>query len=119
MYLDELNMSSLSHEQMGETQAWPIKDYALVVADASKSVEARFMADFLKSELDLPAPAVLESFCYIASEHSVCTQLADMCAYIVRRWLQNPQGSHPYFDALRNSRVLQVMYPVRMTEAAS
>jgi len=114
MYLDELNMSTMTHEQMTETSAWPIKDYALMVADAAKSVEPRFMADFLNSEPDIPAPAVLENFCFVASEHSVCTQLADLCAYIVRRWLQNPNGSHPHFDALRDARVLQVMYPVKM-----
>ena len=114
MFMDELNMGAMTHEQMPDDSAWPIKDYALVVADASKSVEPKFMADFLKSEVDIPSPAVLENFCFVASEHSVCTQLADLCAYIVRRWLQNPNGSHPYFDALRAGRVLQVMYHVKM-----
>lgn len=117
MFMDDLNLSSMTHEQMTDTGAWPIKDYALVVADAGKSIDPRFMADFLRTEPDIPAPAVLENFCFVGSEHSVCTQLADMCAYIVRRWLQNPNGVHPYFEALRNSRVLQVMYPVRLTEA--
>lgn len=117
MFMDELNMSTMTHEQMTDTNAWPIKDYALVVADARKSITPSFMADFLKSEPDIPAPAVLENFCFVGSEHSRCTQLAAMCAYIVRRWLQNPNGSHPYFDALRNNRVLQVMYPVKMSDA--
>ena len=44
---------------------------------------------------------------------SVCTQLANICAYFVRRWLQNPAGSHGYFEALRDGRVIQVIYPVQ------
>lgn len=113
MFMDELNMSGLGHEQLMES-VWPIANYALVVADEGKTVEPGFMAQFLKSELELPSPAVLESFCYVGAKHSVGTQLAHMCAYFVRRWLQNPAGSHRYSDALRDGKVIQVIYPVQL-----
>jgi hypothetical protein len=45
--------------------------------------------------------------------HSPCTQLANLCAYIARRWLQNPSAPQPYFDALRDGKVVQVIYPVQ------
>lgn len=115
MYIDEMNMTNLSPQQLADVKSdWPISDYALVVAGAGKSVEPRFMTQFLKSESDMPSPAVLENFCFVGAEHSVCTQLANLCAYFVRRWLQNPSGSHAYFDALRDGRVIQVVYPVQL-----
>ena len=113
MLLDELNMAGLSHDQLME-HPWPINDYALVVADEGKSVEPGCMAQFLKSEPEAPLQAVLESFCFVGAEHSACTQLASMCASFVRRWLQDPSRSHPYFDALREGKVTQVIYPVQL-----
>jgi hypothetical protein len=112
LFVDEMNMTQLSHDQMMES-VWPIKDYTLVVAGQGKSVSPQFMNQFLRSETEIPSPAVLENFCYVGAEHSVCTQLANMCAYFVRRWLQNPSGSNSYFDVLQQGRVIQVIYPVQ------
>jgi len=112
MFIDELNVSGLNSDQIMEADS-PIRDYALVVAGEGGSVEPRFMAQFLKSELEIPAPAVLENFCYVEPGHSPCTQLANLCAYIARRWLQNPSAPQPYFDALRDGNVVQVIYPVQ------
>ncbi len=39
-------------------------------------------------------------------------QLSNLCAYFVRRWLQNPDRPQPYFDGLRENKVIQVIYPV-------
>ena len=50
---------------------------------------------------------------FVDAEHSVGAQLADMCAYFARRWLQDPTEAHPYFDALRDGNVIQVIYPVK------
>jgi hypothetical protein len=115
MYIDEMNMNNLTPSQIADVKNdWPISDYAMVVAGQGKSVEPRFMNQFLKSEEDMPSPAVLENFCFVGAQHSICTQLADLCAYFVRRWLQNPSGKHAYFDALRDGRVIQVVYPVQV-----
>ena len=112
MFMDEMGMADLAPEQIMDAPG-PIRDYALVVAGEGKSVEPQFMNQFLHSEVEIPTPAVLENFCYVGAEHSVCTQLANLSAYFVRRWLQEPSASHGYFDALREGRVIQVIYPVQ------
>lgn len=112
MYVDEVNMSEMSHDQMMQS-AWPIKDHSLVVAGQGKSIAPEYMNQFLRSEVEIPSPAVLENFCYVDPAHSVCTQLANMCAYFTRRWLRNPEGVNSYFDALQEGRVIQVIYPVQ------
>ena len=113
MYLDELAMSGLSSEQVMSSQL-PVKDFALVVAGEGSSVDPGLMSQFLKSEDGSDATALLENFCFVGPDHSVCTQLANMCAYFTRRWLQNPNAPQSYFDALRNNEVVQVIYPVQV-----
>lgn len=113
MFVDELNMSNLDQQQLMESE-WPIADFAMVVAGDGRSVEPRFMTEFLRSEDGHDSTAVLGNFCYVDAEHSVGTQLANMCAYFTRRWLQNPSASHPYFDALRDGKVVQVIYQVQL-----
>ena len=93
---------------------WPIKDFALVVAAEGSSVEPKLMSQFLKSEDGSDATALLENFCFVGPDHSVGTQLANMCAYFTRRWLQNPSAPQPYFDTLRDNDVVQVIYPVQV-----
>ena len=112
MLVDDLNVSDMTPDQM-MNDAWQVKDYTLVVAGQGKSVEPQFMSQFLQSEDEIPTPAILENFCYVGAEHSVCTQLANMCAYFARRWLQNPDSAHTYFEALQEGRVIQVIYPVQ------
>ena len=113
MFVDELSMAGMSHEQLLRGDGVPIKDHVLVIADTARSVRPQHLSDFLRSEGDASS-ALLENFSFVPSEHAPLIQLSDMCAYFVRRWLQDPSGSHPYFDALRKGSVLQVMYPVRM-----
>ncbi|HIM81152.1 MAG TPA: hypothetical protein EYM54_13745 [Dehalococcoidia bacterium] len=113
MFVDELNMSGLNSDQLMESQ-WPVADFAMVVAGDGRSVEPRFMTQFLKSDDGMDSTAVLANFCYVGSEHSVGTQLANMCAYFARRWLQNPSSPQPYFEALRDGKVVQVVYNVQM-----
>ena len=113
MFVDELNMSNMDQNQLMESD-WPIADFAMVVAGDGRSVEPRFMTEFLKSEDGRDSTAVLGNFCYVGAEHSVGTQLANMCAYFARRWLQNPSDPHPYFDALRDGKVVQVIYNVQL-----
>ena len=113
MFVDELNMSTMDQQQLMESE-WPIANFAMVVAGDGRSVEPRFMTEFLKSEDGQDSTAVLGAFCYVGAEHSVGTQLANMCAYFARRWLQNPSAPNPYFDALRDGKVVQVIYQVQL-----
>ena len=112
MFIDEAAMADVDPEHIMDA-AGPIRDYTLVVAETGKSIKPEYMARFIHSEVEIPTPAVLENFCYAGAGESVCTQLANICAYFVRRWLQNPGGSHGYFEALRDGRVIQVIYPVQ------
>ena len=113
MFVDELNMSVLNEQQLMEAQ-WPVENFALVVATQGQSVEPRLMSEYLKSEDGQDSTAVLNNFCFVGPDQSACTQLANMCAYFARRWLQNPSQPQPYFDALQENKVIQVIYPVRM-----
>lgn len=112
MFLDELVMTTLSPDQVMESQ-WPIRDFALVVAGESSSVEPGLMPQFLRSEDGADATALLENFCFVGPDHSVGTQLANICAYFTRRWLEKPDAPQPYFEALRDNEVVQVIYPVQ------
>ena len=113
MYMDELNLSGLAHGQLTSADL-PVKDLALVVAGEGRSVQPEFMTRFLKSEDGFDASALVENIYFVDLANSVGTQLANLCAYFTRRWLQKPSDSHPYFDALRDGEVIQVIYPVRL-----
>ena len=113
MFMDELNVSAMTHEQAMQGSL-PVNNFALIVAASGQSVEPRFMTDYLRSEQGQDSSAVLENLCYVGREQSVGTQLANMCAYFARRWLQSPSASHPYFQALRDGKVIQVIYPVQL-----
>ena len=111
MFMDELQLSTLSEDQVMDT-GLPVANYALLVAQTRSSVESRFMTEFLRSEDGLDANNLVQNFCFVDPEHSVGTQLSNLCAYFVRRWLQHPDRPHPYFDGLRENKVIQVIYPV-------
>ena len=113
LFMDELNIAGVDPQQL-MTVEFQIKDFALVVAGDNRSVEPRFMAQFLRSDEGMDASALLENFCFVSLEDVVGTQLANMCAYFTRRWLQNPSSPQPYFDALRDGNVVQVIYPVQV-----
>jgi len=84
------------------------------VAGEGSSIEPKLMSQFLKSDDGIDATALLENFCFVGPDQSVGTQLANMCAYFTRRWLQNPDSPQPYFDTLRDNDVVQVIYPVQV-----
>lgn len=112
MFIDEAAIADVDPDHIMEATG-PIRDYTLVVAENGKSIKPEYMTRFLHSEVEIPTPAVLENFCYVGAGESVGTQLANICAYFARRWLQDPAGSHGYFEALRDGRVIQVIYPVQ------
>ena len=90
----------------------PIANFALIVAQTGTSVTPGFMTEFLRSEEGIDTTTLMQNICFVDPEHSVGTQLSNLCAYFIRRWLQNPDPSHPYFDGLRENKVIQVIYPV-------
>ncbi len=114
IYMDELNMALMSSEEMHGGGPWEIKERAAIIADAGKDVGPQLMQQLLKSEIDLPTGAVLENIHLVRSEDSHCTQLADMCAYFLRRWLQQPSRPNPQYTALQEGHVLEVLYQVQM-----
>jgi hypothetical protein len=113
LFMDELNISGVDPQQL-MTVEFQIKDFALIVTGDNRSVEPRFITQFLRSEDGIDSSALLEDLCFVNLEDAVGTQLANMCAYFTRRWLHTPSGSHPYFDALRDGNVVQVIYPVQV-----
>ena len=112
LVVDEMSVADMAPDDMMNSP-WQVKDYTLIVAGQGQSVEPQFMNQFLASEEEIPSPSVIENFCYVGAEHSVCTQLANMCAYFARRWLQNPNATHSYYEALQEGMVIQVVYPVQ------
>jgi hypothetical protein len=111
MFLDELNMSSMSEDQIMDG-SMSISNHSLIVAQNGASMESKFMSEFLRSDEGIDATGMIDDICFVEQEHSVGSQLANLVAYFVRRWLQNPERSHPYFDGLRDNKVIQVIYPV-------
>ena len=111
MFLDELNMANLSGDEIMDGGI-PIANFALVVAQTGTSVKPGFMTEFLRSDDGMDATGLMQNICFVDPEHSVGTQLSNLCAYFIRRWLQNPDQPQPYFDGLRENKVIQVIYPV-------
>ena len=113
MFLDELNMSLMSEDQIMDG-AMPITNHSLIIAQTGASLESNFMAEFLRSDEGIDATGLIDDICFVKSANSVGNQLSNLIAYFVRRWLQNPDRPHPYFDGLRDNRVIQVIYPVNI-----
>jgi hypothetical protein len=113
MYLDEMNMANLNHDQI-MSGAFPVTQFAMVVAQEGANIAPRFMAEFLRSDEGLDATALHENLCFVNAEDSPGMQLANLCAYFTRRWLQTPTNPNPYFETLRDNKVIQVLYPVAL-----
>ncbi len=110
MFLDENVMAQMNPDDIMQS-VWDVRDYAMLMAGAeSKSISAA-MAEFLGEESDTVSPSMYDDLIVAPPETCVGTQLAGICAYIVRRWLQQPGAAHNYFNALRDGRVVQVIYP--------
>ncbi len=112
MFVDELNMANLNTEQLMQS-AWPVADFMMVVARDEGSVAPGSITQFLQTDEGQDTTAVINNLSFAGPEHSVGIQLSNMCAYFTRRWLQDPSRPHPYFEALRDGKVVQVIYPVQ------
>ena len=113
MYLDEMSMATLNHDQIMSGQL-PVSQFAMVVAQEGANIEPRFMAEFLRSDEGIDATGLHESFSFVNAEDSPGMQLANLCAYFTRRWLQAPDNPNPFFETLRDNKVIQVLYPVAL-----
>ena len=113
MFLDEMNMSTLNHDQIMSGEL-PVTQFAMIVAQRDANIEPRFLTDFLRSDEGVDATGIHENFTFVDSQDSPAMQLANLCAYFTRRWLQTPANPNPYFETLRDNRVIQVIYPVSL-----
>ena len=111
LLMDEVNIAGVDpHDLM--TVEFRTRDFVLVAA-SDRSIRPDLVTEFLRSDEGIDSATLLNDMVLVDAEHSVGAQLADMCAYFALRWLQDPSGPQPYFDALRDGNVIQVIYPVK------
>lgn len=111
LFMDEVNIAGVDpHDLM--TVEFRTRDFVLVAA-SDRSIRPDLITEFLRSDDGIDSATLLNDMAFVNAEDSVGAQLADMCAYFARRWLQDPAKAHPYFDALRDGNVIQVIYPVK------
>ena len=110
MFLDENVMSQMNPDDIMQS-VWQVSDYAMLLAGAPSPPIARALSEFLSEESETVSPNIYDDLLIAPPATCVGARLAALCAYIVRRWLQQPNAAHSYFEALRDGRVLQVIYP--------
>ena len=110
MFLDENVMSQMNPDDIMDS-TWAVNDYAMLMASADSESVKRGLTEFLSDESDTVTPSMYDDILIAPPESSVGAQLVSMCAYFIQRWLQQPDIPHSYFDALRDGRVIQVIYP--------
>ncbi len=110
MFLDENVMAQMNPDDIMQS-AWDVHDYAMLMAGSDTPSIPLALAEFLSEENDSVNPNIYDDLLIAPAATSVGGQLVSLCAYITRRWLQQPGAPHGYFDALRDGRVIQVIYP--------
>ena len=113
MFLDEMNMATLNHDQI-MSGAFPVTQYAMIIAQDGTNIEQRMMSDFFHSEEGEDSTGLHENVHYVNARYSPAMQLANFCAFFTHRWCQNPHHPNPYFEVLRDNKVIQVLYPVSL-----
>lgn len=113
MFLDEMNMATLDHDQI-MSGAFPVTQFAMIVAQDGSNIEQRMMSEFFRSEEGEDATGLHENVHYLNARYSPAMQLANFCAFFTHRWCQNPDHPNPYFEVLRDNKVIQVLYPVAL-----
>lgn len=109
MFLDENVMAQMNPDDIMES-SWNVNDYAMLMAGSKSQSIAEAMLEFLSSESDTVSPSMYDDLMVAPASTSVGGQLVNLCSYFVRRWLAQPGTAHSYFDALRDGRVIQVVY---------
>ena len=113
MYLDEMNMATMNHDQI-MSGAFPVTQFAMILAQEGASIQQRMLADFRSSEDGEDSTGLHENICFVDAQDSPAMQLANLCAYFTNRWLQTPDNPNPFFEVLRDNKVIQVIYPVSL-----
>ena len=113
MYLDEMNMATLDHDQI-MSGSFPVTQFAMIIAQDGTNIEQRILRDFLHSEEGEDATGLHENLVFLKSEDSSAMQLANFVAFFTQRWLLTPDNPNPYFEVLRDNKVIQVLYPVSL-----
>ena len=86
----------------------------MILAQQGANIDQSMMAEFLRSDEGEDATALHENICFLGAADSPPMQLANLCAYFTHRWLQTPDNPNPYFEVLRDNKVIQVLYPVAL-----
>ena len=110
MFLDENVMSQMNPDDIMQS-TWNVSDYAMLMAGAESPSIAAALTEFLSEESDTVSASIYDDLIVAPPATCVGAQLVNICAYFVRRWLQQPGIPHSYFEALRDGRVVQVIYP--------
>ena len=110
MFLDENVMAQMNPDDIMQS-TWNISDYAMLMAGSESPSIAAALAEFLGDESDTVSASIYDDLIVAPPATCVGAQLVNICAYFVRRWLQQPGAVHSYFEALRDGRVIQVIYP--------
>ncbi len=113
MYLDEMNMATLNHDQI-MSGSFPVTQFAMILTQEGTNIQQRMMTDFLHSEDGVDATGLHENICLLNAQDSPAMQLANLCAFFTLRWLQVPENPNPFFETLRDNKVIQVLYPVSL-----
>lgn len=113
MYLDEMNMATLNHDQI-MSGAFPVTQFAMLLAQQGTNIEQRMITEFLHSEEGEDATGLHENISFLSAHDSPAMQLANLCAFFTLRWLQAPDNPNPFFEVLRDNKVIQVLYPVSL-----
>lgn len=110
MFLDENVMQEMDPDEIMQS-TWSIRDYAMLMPNADSGSIRQGMAEFLSDESDTVTPSMYDDLLIAPPDNSVGGLLVSMCAYFVKRWVQEPNAPHSYFEGLRDGRVIQVIYP--------
>ena len=110
MFLDENVMAQMNPDDIMQS-SWNVNDYAMLMAGSPSPSLSVALSQFLSDDNDVVNPNIYDDLIVAPPETCVGGQLANLCSYVVRRWLQQPDAPHSYFNALRDGRVIQVIYP--------
>lgn len=113
LYMDELNLTAMPQEELIGGAPIRIEERATIISDRATPGGAEVMQRLLRTEIDLPTGAVHESTYLARTQDSHCTQLADLCTYIFRRHLQQPDAPDPRYASLEEGHVIQVVHQVQ------
>ena len=110
MFLDENVMAQMNPDDIMQS-VWNVNDYTMLLAGSESPSISAALTEFLSDESDTVAPSIYDDLIVAPPQSCIGAQLVNICAYFVRRWLQQPSAPHSYFEALRDGRVVQVIYP--------